>query len=258
MTSRQQIAVGAVVAAGLLLIRWLNMPPPPVIDPPSERDDPRVEPSAPVGPAEEAMAAVAAALGAHLVRCPLPPDAPPGVRLNLRNPVQADGTISGLADEPAGVTLMFPPPPESELLQADPAAWGVALRAAGVPLGRLRWEGASPSGVGTCVLEQPPTVEAPKAHGDGRASSPAPEADPSYEGKISELVAKLEAARATVAQIDAGEDAYSQALGPEVSGEAARLLTAWRASELAEATDQVEALERQIPFWREQQAARTD
>ena len=238
MTNREQMAAGLMIAMGMVLIWWVNAPGP--VDPPV--------PPSPIDPAEEALAAIAASRGEHLVRCPLPPNTPQGVRLNLRNPVQADGSISGLSSEADGETLIFPPPPGGELLQADPAAWGAALRASGVALGRLRWTGASSSSGGTCVLEEAPAVE---VVGPTDPDPPADEAP--YATRIAQMEGQLAAARETVREIEASEDAFSVAINAGVSAEAATQLHAWRASDLSETQEQIEALQSQIPWWRLQQ-----
>ena len=338
MTNREQMAAGLMIAMGMVLIWWVSGPAPesepatsdavvaptplatpapppsaPDLPPPSLSPGPMVEPSAPAGPAEEAMAAVAEELEGHLVRCPLPADAPANLRLGWHNTVQETGTISGLADEPAGTALFFSPPPDNELLQTDPGAWAVALRASNEPLGRLRWEGATSGSSGTCVLEEASTVEVrgvaegydpdaeqplsingctqasqvierdgrfvvtlwsgapctlelgssgfgqwgttihPTSDLDGIVLRRMPPPEEPYGNMISELEAKLARAEQSVQDIEAGEDAYTRAIEAGVSPEAARQLDEWRATELAAAADQVEALQAQIPWWRLQQ-----
>jgi hypothetical protein len=104
-------------------------------------------------PGEEAVAALAAALGAGVIRCELPPDSPE-VRHGLRHGHQVGNKVVALVDEPVGVALVRRPKPTAELLEEDRDAWRAALRAAREPLGHFVWSGAEPGKVGKCVWEE--------------------------------------------------------------------------------------------------------
>jgi len=130
------------------------MPPPSV---PASKPDLAPDPFVPDGPEEEALAGLATALGAGLVRCSVPTD--PG-ELSVPFPRATwDGkTVLALVEEAQGIAQIRGAPPERpEDLGEDPEAlddWVASMIEAGRTRFTVTWGEAWPGEVGWCDVEE--------------------------------------------------------------------------------------------------------
>lgn len=178
----RRTAAGAVLTALLVLgaLLWLARPEAPpsadrsVPEPPSRAAPPPIaaveeaqppsapaEPDVPFAPStshEEALSAVAEAMGAGVVRCHIPPSLPAELRLPFSRQVQRGREVVAMVTEPEGVGLVRGQPPDMELAHGDPDALAELMEAAMEPRGTVVWGDAWPGTEGWCTFEPPRTV----------------------------------------------------------------------------------------------------
>jgi hypothetical protein len=118
------------------------------------------EPAAdPADAIDEAMAALATAMGGGWVRCELPEEAPGGVPRVLDGFVHRQGdTVAFVVPEPDGVALMYPSPPpypDADAGEAAVRAYAAMQAAADTPFAVAHYTRASGEVRGVCGVADP-------------------------------------------------------------------------------------------------------
>lgn len=108
---------------------------------------------------EDAVDALAGALEAGTIRCPIPAALGDTLQVGLTNHRFTPAGLVATVDAPSGEARVSRAPPDADQFGADVAAWAAALKEAREPLGSVAWTGAEPGQEGACVWQELRWVE---------------------------------------------------------------------------------------------------
>lgn len=174
MRSRRPILLGLIVLLAVVALSWwrggegtvgpsapevrITRPSAPTRREPARDAAALPDTDTPLGPEEEALQALGAALGLGWVACPAPAGLSE-VQSRLIHPVRRGDAVVGLAPDPSGLSVLYPPTPSGDLYDREgAAAFEAAVARSTQTVGAWRWGDAFAGEAGWCVLDPPSRV----------------------------------------------------------------------------------------------------